>query len=238
MRNGPRLDGPALRVLGSRSRPDVPWVAKVAGVTEDQAGRTLRELAWHRRVVDELTSSIGGTGRNYYAQFPAPLDLYALVRLAEPRTLVESGVSSGVSSTFMLLGAAANGRGRLHSIDYPVSRTRRRGGAPWAIPPGLSSGWGVPESLRQGWDLRIGRSEDLLKPLLDELGPLDFYCHDSPVDVGHFRFEMETILGHLGPGSLVVADNTDWEIFESAARSMGATAVRRKGSDLGAFRVP
>ena len=185
-----------------------------------------------------MAKTISGTGRSYYAQFPAPLDLYALVRLTKPKTLTESGVSSGVSTTFMLLGTRTNETGVLHSIDYPVPRTSKLGGGMWGIPDGLSSGWGVPAALRRDWDLRIGRSEDILKPLLYELGRLDFYCHDSPVDVKHFEFEMKAIRRHLGPGSVVVADNTYWETFASTAESLGAHAIRRKGSSLGAFRVP
>ena len=92
--------------------------------------------------------------------------------------------------------------------------------------------------LRKGWDLREGRSEELLEPLLDEIATLDFYCHDSPVDVAHFAFEMKTIRNHLKPGSVVVADNTDRDTFDRTARLAGAIAYYRRGSSLGGFRVP
>jgi hypothetical protein len=216
----------------------VAWVARVAGVSEEEAAAAFGGLAAQAHLVGEMARRIERTGRSYYAQFPAPLDLYALVRLAKPACLVESGVSSGVSSTFLLLGMRANRKGALHSIDYPVRRTRARGGDPWALPEGTDPGFAIPVPLRRGWDLHVGRSEDLLVPLLERLGRLDFYCHDSPVDVRHFEFEMKAIRRHLGPGSLVVADNSDWDTFEAAAKSVGARAVRRKSSDLGAFRVP
>ena len=224
--------------LGNRARPDPAWIAKVAGCTVEQAERTAAGVGAYKQAVLALVKNLGRTGRTYYAQFPAPLDLYALVRLARPRSLVESGVASGVSSTFMLLGARANSMGILHSIDLPVQRTKRKGGEPWAIPSGMRSGWAVPLGLRDGWDLRRGRSEDLLEPLLEEIGTLDFYCHDSPVDLAHFEFEMEAMRGHLGPGSLVIADNTDRAAFNEAARRAGTSAFYRKGSSLGAFRVP
>lgn len=189
-------------------------------------------------MIKGISVTLGRTGRSYYAQFPAPLELYTLVRLTRPKTMIESGVASGISSAFMLLGAADNGAGALHSIDLPVWRKKGRGGEPWAIPSGLASGWAVPEELRAGWDLRLGRSEDLLKSLLEKIGGLDFYCHDSPVDSKHFEFEMKVIRRHLRPGSVVIADNTDWRIFEETARSLGAQALRRRGSSLGAFVVP
>jgi len=231
-------EGLAAEVLGNRARPDLKWLSKVTGSPEEEVQAALSDLDAHSPLIGELATRITGTGRSYYAQFPAPLDLFALVRLTKPRTLVESGVASGISSAFMLMGIRSNGAGRLHSIDLPVTRKKGGGNAPWAVPEGKGSGWGIPRALRMGWDLRIGRSEDRLVPLLGEVGRLDFYCHDSPVDEAHFRFEMKAIVPHLGPGSLVVADNTEWKIFERTAHSVGATPFRRKTSGLGAFRVP
>jgi hypothetical protein len=228
----------AADVLGNRSRPDTPWISKVTGCTVEEAERAVAEVAEHAAVIAELAEKVRRTGRSYYAQFPAPMDLFAMVRLTKPRNLVESGVASGVSSAFMLMGIKANSMGVLHSIDMPVQRTKRRGNEPWAIPPGMSSGWAIPARLRRGWDLRQGRSEDLLEPLLGAIGTLDFYCHDSPVDVKHFEFEMKAIIPRLGPGSLVVADNTDREIFDRAAQAAGATPWRRKSSSLAGFRIP
>ena len=228
----------AARVLGSRSRPDIGWIAKVSGRPVPEVERSLAGVEVDSGPVAELVDKILKSGRRYYAQFPAPLDLYSLVALAKPKTVVESGVASGVSSAFILMALRSNGRGTLHSIDLPVWRGERRGGESWAIPGGMSSGWAVPRGLKRGWDLREGRSEDLLKPLLEEVGTLGFYCHDSPVGDRHFEFEMDAIVPHLGPGSWVVADNTNWEVFSRTARSLGATACRRGGSSLGAFRVP
>ena len=160
------------------------------------------------------------------------------MRLARPRSLAESGVASGVSSAFLLMGVRANHTGVLHSIDLPVSKEGPQGNESWAIPRGMASGWAVPGELRTGWDLRKGKSEDLLKHLLDELGTLDFYCHDSPADAAHFAFEMNAIGKYLKPGSLVVADNTDRDTFDRTAQSAGTRAYYRRGSSLGAFRVP
>jgi hypothetical protein len=230
--------GDVARVLGTRSSPDIKWISQVTGVPPDQARGGIAELEKEVDNITDLARRITDTGRAYYAQFPAPLDLFALVRLTRPKQVVESGVSSGISSAFMLLGIKSNIRGILHSIDFPVERHRGAGNESWGIPSGLSSGWAVPPKLRKGWDLRLGRSEELLDPLLGEIGKIDFYCHDSPVDINHFKFEMKTIRSHLRPGSLVVADNTDWETFERTARLLGAVAYRRRSSSLGAFRVP
>ena len=224
--------------LGNRSRPEVSWISKVLGMPVERVEGAVYGITHEKELIMELSENIARTGRSYYAQFPAPIELYALVRLSHPKNIVESGVASGVSSASMLLGIRANRKGVLHSIDMPVFRVGRRGGDSWAIPQGLSSGWAVPVRLRKGWDLREGRSEELLEPLLDEITTLDFYCHDSPVDVAHFAFEMKTIGKHLKPGSVVVADNTDRDTFDRTARLAGATAYYRRASSLGAFRVP
>ena len=227
-----------VEALGNRSRPETSWISNVTGATVDQAEGVINEVAAHSELIEELSKNIESTGRSYYAQFPAPLDLFALVRLSRPRRLVESGVASGVSSTFLLLGIRANSAGVLHSIDFPVFRKGIRRNESWAIPQGMSSGWAVPTKLRNRWDLRQGRSEDLLRPLLEEIGTLDLYCHDSPVDVRHFEFEMRSIRKYLKPGSLVVADNTDKRTFNETARYVGAEAFYRRHSSLGAFKVP
>ena len=227
-------------MLGPRANPDAKWVAEVAGCGVEEAERAVSGIASCRGEVSELCRSISATGRSYYAQFPAPIELYAFVKLTRPLTLVESGVSSGVSTTFMLLGIEENGLGGLHSIDLPVHRKEKRGNESWAIPRGLDSGWAIPSALRRNWDLRVGRSERLLDPLLLEGGPVDIYCHESPVDSRHLAYEMRKLKAHLKPGSLVVADNTgeNWKAFSDVAMSHGATPIRRKKSQVAAFRVP
>ncbi len=231
------LDG-IVEALGKRSRPENRWVADVVGSTVDQAEEAIEEIVNHAGLVAAVAGSIRKTGRTYYAQFPAPIELFAMVRLVHPVNLAESGVSSGVSSAFILIGLASNRRGRLHSIDLPIRRRPNGGNESWALPSGATSGWAVPQPLRDRWDLHLGRSEDLLPPLLKQLGVLDLYCHDSPVGERHFSFEMSAIRPYLRPGSLVVADNTDWRTFEETAASVGAVAIRRRHSSLGAFRVP
>ena len=228
-----------VKLMGPRSRPELSWVAQVVGCDREEAEDATNELLGRAADIRSLSDRIARTGRSYYAQFPAPFELYSMVRLVRPGNLVESGVASGVSSAFMLMGIKANRRGTLHSIDKPVPRKKGPGNESWAIPAGHSSGWAVPPALRRRWDLRLGRSEDVLEDLLGETGVLDFYCHDSPVDEAHLKFEMEAIRPHLRSGSLVVSDNTgEIGTFDRLAKAMGTTSLRRRTSTLQAFRVP
>ncbi len=226
-----------IELLGNRAKPEIPFISKVTGRPPDEVSATVERITDHTRIIVKHCEKINLTGRYYYAQFPAPIELFALVVLSRPNNGIESGVSSGVSSTFMLLGMEENKFGNLHSMDFPVSRTKARGGEPWGLPQGMASGWAVPDEIRSNWDLRLGKSEELLGPLLEEIGTLDFYCHDSPVDDRHFEFEMNTIKNYLRPGSLVVADNTNKRIFDNTAASLGTKAYYRRKSSLGAFMV-
>ena len=70
--------------LGSRSQPDTTWISEVAGCTADQAKRVTVGTVAHTGIVGDLVGNIRRAGGVHYAQFPAPVDLYALVRLPGP----------------------------------------------------------------------------------------------------------------------------------------------------------
>jgi len=151
------------------------------------------------------------TGRTYYAQFPAPLELYLITRTQCTRDAVESGVSSGLSSAHILMGLERNARGRLHSIDLPQyqkAAKRARGELSWSVPRGKDSGWAIPSRLKARWALRKGRSEDVLPRLINRLPSIDLYCHDSPWTPEHLAFEFETIRPKLRSGSRLSSPTT------------------------------
>ncbi len=232
-----------LPILGRRALPAPAWLQSVTGAD----GATIREVLAEAQTLAPLERQIRRalvrTGRTYFAQFPAPLDLYAITRILRPRHVVESGVSSGLSTAHILAALQRNGEGTLHSMDLPQyqrAKTRRRGELSWSIPPRRDSGWAVPEALKRGWDLRQGRSEDLLPTLIAELPSIDLYCHDSPWTPEHLAFEFEAIRPKLGPGSIVVADNTDYNprAVRALARAFHARTWRRRRSSLVGIRIP
>ncbi|MHB1434857.1 MAG: class I SAM-dependent methyltransferase [Thermoplasmata archaeon] len=234
----------AARELGDRrAAAGSGWIARLLGVEPRRLDPRLAEVERLRPQTRAIRSRHLDGGRSSYAQFRAPFELYALVRHLKPRHVVETGVSSGVSSAYFLLGIRRNRTGRLHSIDRPLEQRSSRFGprdSPVAVPPGRSSGWAVPSDLRRGWDLRLGASERLLPELVAELPSIDLFLHDSHHTPAHLAFELETIRPKLHPGSLVLADNTAWTgaAFPRFARSLGARMVRRGRSDLVGLRVP
>ena len=202
------------------------------------AGEIARLLPMEKSIRGILAKS----GRTYYAQFPAPLDLYVITRILRPHHVVESGVSSGLSSAHMLAALERNRAGVLHSIDLPQHQkgaSRARGELSWSIPPNRESGWAVPRRLTRRWDLRNGKTEDLLPGLLEEIPRVDLFCHDSPWTAAHLAFELQAIRRKLHRGSIVVADNTDANpaAVRRVAEDFGSEVCRRGSSSLVGIRI-
>ena len=166
------------------------------------------------------------TGRDGYDE---GLRLYRLLRDLRPEVAVETGVCNGVSTAFLLLAMEDNGEGTLHSVDLPeVAGEEYEEGTFWdgkggaVIPPGKEAGWMVPPELRDRWELVLGRSQDELPPLLERVGPIDFFMHDSEHSYECMSFEFRAAWEALRDGGVLVADdvnvNTAWVEF---AREVG-----------------
>jgi predicted O-methyltransferase YrrM len=132
--------------------------------------------------------------------FKGPL-LYFLVRFTNPGIVVETGVASGISSTFILLSLRQNGLGRLVSIDLPNTDPDAQ------IPENQKSGWIVPDKLRHAWELRIGDSRTLLPEVLQENGTIDLFLHDSLHTYEHMIWEYRESWPALRPQGFLVSDD-------------------------------
>lgn len=232
----------ARRRLGDpRARANVRWLAALLDRSPRSVQRILEESRAFLRVDQEIHDRLRSGGRSNYAQFRAPLELYTIVRALRPDHVVETGVSSGVSSAHILLALRRNRRGTLHSIDFPTRQRRVHLApkeSPVSLPPGRTSGWAIPPALRRGWDLRIGRSERLLPQLVDELPSIGLFLHDSLHTSTHLTFELETVRPKLVEGAVVLADNTAWtgRAFPRFARRVGSRMHRRGTGDLVGLR--
>jgi len=161
------------------------------------------------------------TGRDGYDE---GLRLYRLLRELQPETGVETGVCNGVSTAFVLLAMEDNRKGVLHSIDLPeIAGEEYEEGTFWdgkggaVIPPGKEPGWMVPPGLRERWRLVLGRSQDELPPLLERVGEIDFFMHDSEHSYECMSFEFSAAWSALRDGGVLVADdvnvNAAWDEF-------------------------
>ncbi|WP_455449918.1 class I SAM-dependent methyltransferase [Natrinema thermotolerans] len=120
--------------------------------------------------------------------------LYVVCRALEVETAVETGVLFGSFDAHILAAMHENGGGTLHAVDLP-------GG-----PPGpFEYGHLIPDRCRDQWELHRGDARALLPDLLESVGPVDLFLHDSDHRLPHMRFEYETALGQLESGGVLAS---------------------------------
>jgi hypothetical protein len=138
--------------------------------------------------------------------------IWCLVRHRHPRHVVETGVAHGFTSRFILEAMERNGFGHLWSIDLPQ------------LDPALRAriGVAVSDDLRHRWTLIPGSSRRELPLLLDKLGTIDMFVHDSLHTEANVRFEMDAAAKHLSAGGAMVVDDidTNWG-FRKATNGFG-----------------
>jgi hypothetical protein len=224
--------------------PDAGWVAGLADVRERTAARAVTEAAGERRLFRYLSNEHDSEGRSFYIEIEAPLELYALVRLLRPRHVVEVGVSSGVSSAYLLQALQRNGSGTLHSVDRPQwekpSGPRQKNPS-WSIPRGRFSGWAVPFLLRGRWDLRIGDKAEVLPLLADELTSIDLFVYDVPHNDPKCYAEFRAVDRRFHAGSVALVDHGGTQeicpTLRRWARARRSTPRLRSQLGLAGFRA-
>jgi hypothetical protein len=160
--------------------------------------------------------------------------LYAVLREVRPRIAVETGVANGFSTAFSLLALQANGEGHLHSVDLPreVGRdyepgTFHEGEGRAGIPPGSEPGWLIPRELKERWTLILGRTQDELPPLLERLGTIDSFMHDSEHSFECMWFEFNAAWPALRDGGILLSDDVNsTEAFPRFAAEKSRRPVR------------
>ncbi len=227
---------------------DSEWVAQLTGHTQERAAAAIAEAAEDRRLFGYIAAQHRREGRESYIEIDAPFELYALVRLNRPQHVVEVGVSSGVSSAYLLAALLRNGSGRLHSIDLPAfepppTATKSRTRNSWSLPPGRGPGWAVPPGLRTRWDLRIGDKRDVLPILGEQLASVDLLVYDVPHDCTRTsREELRALRPLFHGGSVVIIDHGPGggkcPAIAKLAKEWKSRTYQRVGSGLFATRKP
>jgi len=159
------------------------------------------------------------------------LVLYFSIRYLQPKIVVETGVSDGMSSLF-ILSALEKMEGHLYSIDYP------KVGMPALY--GKEPGWLVNDQLRARWTLIYGKSKEKLPILLSQLKHVDIFLHDSEHSYSNMKFEFTLALEHMSPGSLLLSDDVSSNsAFYEAVAGHGLYDniywLKGEGSDFGAY---
>jgi len=226
---------------------DPGWVSELSGSPRDACEGAIEEARRQKRLFGHLSREHRREGRASYVEIDAPLGLHALVRLLGPQHVVEVGVSSGVSSAYLLHAMEMNGRGTLHSVDLPKRLPAQKDGrAPprssWALPLGRESGWAVPFSLRKRWDLRIGDKAEVLPLFAKELPRIDLIVYDVPHRDRTTKDEFRALDPLVPSGGIAIVDHGPGGELCGAlrgwARRAGAEPHGRRGLGLYGFQKP
>lgn len=228
------------------SDPDLGWVARLSQAPIGRVKAAIAEARGERRLFQYLARQHAREGRESYVEIDAPLELHALVRLRRPKHVVEVGVSSGVSSAYLLNALKKNRVGQLHSIDRPSHEPSPKGGKQrtkfsWSLPPGRSTGWAVPPRLVPGWDLRLGDMTYALPMIAEQLPSIELLVFDVPHDCTALARWLRRADGLFPPGAVVIIDHGPGgemcPAIASTARRWGSDPSLRSGLGLaGAYR--
>src|ERR1700759_3602127 len=118
--------------------------------------------------------------------------LYSLVRATRPATVVEFGMSFGISALHLASAVRDNGTGRV--VTTEISDTKITAAKKTFAETGLD-------------DLIIVLEGDALSTLADLAGPVDFVLLDGWKEL--YLPVIKLLEPKLSPGALVIADNTE-----------------------------
>jgi predicted O-methyltransferase YrrM len=223
----PRMAQDPADLLGEMLGVDAAAVERL--MEEEALERLLIELAVYQP--SSHTWEMGG---------PAFLHAcYAIVRILQPRVVVETGVGHGYSTAVVLQALEENGEGMLRSVDLPVFRPGVRRHVGGAVPPRLRF---------SRWQLQVGPDKRVLPRLLQGLGPVNFFHYDSDKTYGGMSRTLRLVWDHLSPGGVLMVDDVDaqdafLEFCEERALEPRVvlkprTLSRRAGRCVGLLRRP
>jgi predicted O-methyltransferase YrrM len=186
-----------------------------------------------RKLEDELLLQDTGRGRAIF--------LYVTTRILAPAVVVETGCFTGFDSAVILQALALNGRGHLYSIDLPAEEGlySQRPGTRSSLPSGLAPGFLVADELRDRWTLKLADVRDELPPLLEKLGEIGVFFHDSDHTYNHMMWEYTTAWPYIADDGVIVSDDISWNTaFWDFARGVGGeVVVHRRTPNVGGIRA-
>jgi len=190
-------------VLGMYSesrKATLTFISGLAGAKPDEIQEYLVEIESDRTFRRSLEEKRNSFDRGHYFSWGIGESLgkvlYAVYRRKKPDVIVETGVASGESSSYILCALEKNDRGELYSIDLPWWDEEQ-------------SGWLIPDYLKHRWHLTLGRSSKKLTPLLKELGGIDIFLHDSDHSYENMLWEYQTAWAYLKDRGLLLSHNID-----------------------------
>lgn len=175
------------RLFGEAEAASGATQAAVADLSDADWARMMRSKTDYRDLYGRLKDAPLAVSRETGAL------LYMLARSSRARSIVEFGTSFGISTLHLAAGLRDNGGGRLITSEFEPSKAAR-------ARANLSAGGLI--------DLVEIREGDALKTLsIDLPDMLDLILLDGAKAL--YPDILDLLEGHLGPGSIIVADNAD-----------------------------
>ncbi len=152
----------------------------------------------------------------YHSRDFTTMFLYVYVRTLRPEVIVETGISSGRSSTAILEALQKNGSGTLYSLDLPKLTNSgqttvvhgEQGEYRQYIPTEAKEpGWLVPASLQSQWNKILGDSNVTLPKLVATLSRIDVFFHDSDHTDRTMMHEFTVAWPKMPSKALLLADD-------------------------------
>lgn len=152
----------------------------------------------------------------YHARDFTVLVLYVLVRALKPDVVIETGISSGRSSTAILDALDKNKKGTLYSFDLPklnqtgvigvvsVNENSYRQYIPKEVD---EPGWLVPKELQSRWVKTLGDSNVDFPRIAKTLPKIDIFFHDSDHTYATMMNEYKTAWPKIQRGGLLLSDD-------------------------------
>lgn len=137
--------------------------------------------------------------------------IYCIVRLRQPRVIVETGVARGVTSSHMLRAMERNDSGHLYSIEMPI----------YKIGSQHEVGKLVADSLRSKWTLIFGPGTHEMKKLHGKLEKIDMFVHDSSHTYLNQLAEYQIAWGWLNKGGILVSHDVTNPALLEASKQFG-----------------
>jgi hypothetical protein len=184
---------------------DPEWERKLAAVRDTSSDNGLREFQtlWPKVIADVEAQGLTAGPMSFHGYNDGDAGfvraIWHLIGGLEPLRVVETGVAHGFTSRFILEALNRNAKGHLYSIDCPPLDPEAK----------KQIGVAVGNRFADRWSLIFGTSRRQLPPLLNRLGQIDLFIHDSRHTEQNVRFELECVWPRLRAGGAMVVDDID-----------------------------
>ncbi|MCX8171860.1 MAG: class I SAM-dependent methyltransferase [Candidatus Bathyarchaeota archaeon] len=192
----------------------INFVSELTGIPKELMTRLMPSKETKNLIVEGFRRSIAPPNDESPLSFEEALSLYLIVRAIKPKIVLETGVSAGRSSTFILAALYDN-------MKYDNMK-----GVLYSIDPNPNSGYAIPEKLKDKWRFINTTSEGALPNLLEELNQIDIFLHDSLHTYECMIFEYKSVWPFIRKGGFLLSDDVDQNLaFRDFCQNISKDAI-------------